>query len=244
QTYDNKNVGATHVLGASGLVVNDGFGGANYAISYVPSAATGGITAAPLTVTAQTDSRGYNGTTSSGVAPLVGALFGTDTIGTAATQVYDNKNVGATHVLGASGLVVNDGFGGANYAISYVPSAATGVITAATPTVTAQTDSRVYNGTTSSSVAPLVGALFRTDTIGTAASQTYDNKNVGATPVLGAGGLVVHDSFAGAGRERPGGERRLRRCELRDQLRAKRGDGGDHGGAAHGDGADGQPGLQ
>src|SRR5204863_204636 len=192
QSYDTKNVGTTHVLSASGLVVNDGNAGANYAISYVPSAATGTITTSQLTATAQTDSRGYNGTTSSSAAPVVTGTIPAaplpvtaqtdsrgyndttspsavparrssdlDAVGAAATQSYDTKNVGTTHVLSASGLVVNDGNAGANYAISYVPSAATGTITAAPLTVTAQTDSRGYNGTTSSSVAPVVtGTLF------------------------------------------------------------------------------------
>src|SRR5207244_8732395 len=73
-----------------------------------PPVATGVITAAPLTVTAQTDSRGYNGTLGSSVAPVVtGTLY--DAVGTAATQSYDTKHVGTTHVLGASGLVVADG---------------------------------------------------------------------------------------------------------------------------------------
>src|SRR5204863_282183 len=131
------------------------------------------------TVTAQADSRGYNGTTSSGVAPVVtGTQY--DAVGTAATQSYDNRNVGSTHVLSASGLVMNDGNSGNNYAITYPPSAATGVITAAPLTVTAQTDSRVYNGTTSSGAAPFVtGTQY--DATGTAATQSYDNKNVGST---------------------------------------------------------------
>src|SRR6185295_1430006 len=177
QTYDNKHVGTTHVLSATGLVMNDGNSGNNYSITYVPSAATGVITAAPLTVTAQTDSRVYNGTTNSAVAPVVtGTQY--DAVGTAATQAYDNKHVGATHVLGATGLVMNDGNGGNNYSIIYVPSAATGIITAAPLTVTAQSDNRVYNATTSSAIAPLVtGTQY--DTVGTAASQTYDTKNVG-----------------------------------------------------------------
>jgi hypothetical protein len=195
QTYDNKNVGTTHVLSASGLVINDGNSGNNYSITYVASPATGGITAAPLTVTAQSDSRGYNGTTSSSVAPvLTGTTY--DAVGTAATQTYDNKHVGTTHVLGASGLVMNDGNSGNNYAITYVPSAATGVITAAPLTVTAQTDSRGYNGTTASGAAPVVtGTTY--DAVGTAATQTYDNKNVGTTHVLSAGGLVMNDGNSG-----------------------------------------------
>ena len=46
-----------------------------------------------------------------------------------------------------------DGNGGANYAISYVNNSS-GVITPASLTVTAQADTRIYDGTTSSSVAP------------------------------------------------------------------------------------------
>ena len=42
-----------------------------------------------------------------------------------------------------------DGNGGANYAISYVNNSA-GVITPAALTVTAQADTRIYNGTTTS----------------------------------------------------------------------------------------------
>jgi hypothetical protein len=195
QTYDNKNVGTTHVLSASGLVINDGNGGNNYAITYMPSAATGIITAAPLSVTAQSDSRGYNGTTSSSVAPVVtGTPY--DPVGTATTQTYDNRNVGTTHVLSATGLVMNDGNSGNNYAITYVSSAATGVITGAPLTVIAQTDSRVYNGTTGSAVAPmLTGTQY--DPVGLAATQAYDNKNVSTTHVLGASGLVMNDGNSG-----------------------------------------------
>ncbi len=195
QSYDTKNVGITKTLTASGLVVSDGNSGNNYAINYVTNA-TGVITTAPLTVTAVTDSRGYNGTTSSGGAPTVGALFSGDTISTAATQSYDTKNVGITKTLTASGLVVSDGNSGNNYAMTYVPNA-TGVITAAPLTVTAVTDSRGYNGTTSSGGAPTVGALFSGDTISTAATQSYDTKNVGITKTLTASGLVVSDGNGG-----------------------------------------------
>jgi ABC-type glycerol-3-phosphate transport system substrate-binding protein len=56
-------------------------------------------------VTAQTDSRGYNGSLSSSVAPV---LSGTtyDAVGITATQTYDYRNVGTTHTLGAGGLVM------------------------------------------------------------------------------------------------------------------------------------------
>ena len=91
---------------------------------------------------------------SSSAAPVVsGTIY--DAVGTAATQTFDNRNAGIGKTLTASGLVMTDGNGGANYAISYVNNT-TGVITPAALTVTAQADSRVYDGTTSSGAAPVV----------------------------------------------------------------------------------------
>ncbi len=194
QTFDTRNAGTGKTLTASGLVLNDGNAGANYAISYVANS-TGVITPAPLTVTAQTDSRVYDGTTASSGAPLVtGATY--DAVGTAAIQAFDTRNAGSGKTLTASGLVLADGNGGANYAISYVNDSS-GVITPAALTVTAQPDSRGYNGTISSSVAPvLTGATY--DAIGTAATQSFDDRNVGTGKTLTAAGLVLNDGNGGA----------------------------------------------
>jgi len=195
QSYDTRNVGTGKTLTASGLVISDGNGGNNYDISYV-SNGTGIITIRDINVTAQTDSRVYNGTTSSAVAPVVDPLQTGDAIGTAAAQAYDNRNVGAGKTLAASGLVIDDGNSGLNYDISYI-SSSTGVISIRGINVTAQTDSRVYNGTTSSGVAPLVEPLQTGDAIGTAAAQAYDNRNVGAGKTLAASGLVISDGNGG-----------------------------------------------
>jgi filamentous hemagglutinin family protein len=194
QTFDNRNAGVGKTLAAAGLLMSDGNGGGNYAVSYV-SNTTGVITPAALTVTAQADTRGYNGTNSSSVAPVTsGTTY--DAIGTAATQTFDNRNVGNGKTLTANGLVLSDGNGGANYTISYANNTA-GVITPAAVTVTAQADTRVYNGTTSSSVAPVVSGTTY-DAIGTAATQTFDNRNAGNSKTLTAGGLVLADGNAGA----------------------------------------------
>ena len=69
-------------------------------------------------------------------------IIPTDAIGTAPTQTYDTRNVGTGKTMTAAGLVINDGNGGNNYTINYVTNT-TGVITTATVTVTAQTDSKV-----------------------------------------------------------------------------------------------------
>jgi filamentous hemagglutinin family protein len=197
-TYDTKHVGTNKPVTASGISIatqtNSGRPVYGYTSDPTASANVGEITAAPIAVTAQTDSRGYNGTTTSAVAPVVtGTLY--DAVGTAATQSFDTKHVGTGKTLTASGLVVNDGNGGSNYSISYV-SANTGQIDPALVTVTVQTDSRGYDGTTASSVAPAVtGTLY--DPVGTAATQSFDTKHAGTGKTLTASALVVNDGNGG-----------------------------------------------
>ena len=62
EVYDTKNVGTGKTLTPSGTV-NDGNGGNNYAYTFVATT-TGVITARPLTVTAVTNTKVYDGTTS------------------------------------------------------------------------------------------------------------------------------------------------------------------------------------
>ncbi len=194
QTFDNRNAGTGKTLAASGLVMADGNGGANYAVNYVNNTA-GVITPASLTVTAQADSRGYDGTTASSAGPVLsGATY--DAVGTAATQSFDNRNVGTGKILAASGLVMADANGGANYAVSYVNNNS-GVITPAALTVTAQADSRIYDGTTSSSAAPVLSGTTY-DAVGTAATQSFDNRNAGTGKTLTASGLLMADGNGGA----------------------------------------------
>ena len=88
---------------SSGYTIHDGNSGNNYTV--IPHAANGTITAAPLNIWAVTDSRQYNGTTSSSGTPTLGAgdLQTGDSV-TGRAQQFQSKNV-----LGAGGstLVVS-----------------------------------------------------------------------------------------------------------------------------------------
>jgi autotransporter-associated beta strand protein len=145
--YDTRNAGTLKTVTATGITASAINGAATvygYAVSpNTANGAIGEITAAPLMVTAQTDNRVYDGTTSSTAAPVVGALFAGDAVVTAPTQMYDNQNAGINKTLSASGLAINDGNGGNNYTITYVPNA-TGVITARGVTVTANNVAKIY----------------------------------------------------------------------------------------------------
>ncbi len=200
QVYDNKNVGTTHVLSASGLTIKDAGNvdvTANYTITYVPSPATGVINLKAVSVTAVTDTKTYDGGVTSSASPIVGTLAAGDAVLAAPTQVYDNKNIGTTHVLTASGLAIKDAGNvdvTANYTITYVPSAATGVINLKAVSVTAVTDTKTYDGGVTSSASPIVGTLATGDAVLAAPTQVYDDKNVGTTHVLSASGLTIKDA--------------------------------------------------
>ncbi len=196
ETFDNKNAGTSKVLTPTGTVINDGNGGANYAISYVTDL-TGVITTAPLTVTTQTDTKTYDGTTSSLVLPVVGTLQTGDAVTLAGIETFDNKNAGTSKVLTPSGTVINDGIGGADYSVTYVTDA-TGVITTAPLNVTAITDIKVYDGTTGSSVLPVVGTLQTGDAVTLAGILAFDTRNIGTEKVLTPSGTVINDGNGGA----------------------------------------------
>ncbi len=80
-------------------------GGNNYVVTFT-SVSTGVITAKAITVTAATDSKGYDGTTSSVGIPTItsgGLLAPGDTV--TWTQTFDNENAGTGKTLTPAGTV-------------------------------------------------------------------------------------------------------------------------------------------
>ncbi len=147
QNYLSKNV-----LGANlstldvnaGYAVNDGNSGGNYTVT--TNSATGTITAAPLAIAAQTDSKTYSGTNTSSVTPTVTTPLGAgDTVSNLA-QTFDSANAGA-RILSVSAYTINDGNSGNNY-LPPTLSTANGSISTAALSVTANNASQTYNGVT------------------------------------------------------------------------------------------------
>ena len=141
QAFQSKNVlgagGSTLVVTA--YTVNDGNGGANYTTS--TNTATGTISPALLSINAVSDSKTYDGTTSSSGVPAVVGLQTGDSV-TGKSQAFQSKNVlgagGSTLVVTA--YTVNDGNGGANYTTS--TNTATGTISPRSATWTTKSNSK------------------------------------------------------------------------------------------------------
>jgi len=193
KSFSDKHVSVGKTVTAIGITLS-GADAENYEFNGTGTG-TATISARPITVTAVTDTRTYNGTDVSTVIPAItfGALQGTDTAGF--TQTFDNKNVGTGKILTPSGSV-NDGNSGANYTVT-LTTVSTGEITKKSINVTAQTDTKVYDGTFTSSIAPVVDALETGDSVSTAPTQSYVTKDVAIGKTLTPSGLVINDSNSG-----------------------------------------------
>ena len=198
QSFASKNVlgaGLSTLNVNGGYVVSDGNSGNNYNVTL--NTASGTITAKALALNAVTDSKIYDGNTGSVATPAAVGLVGGDTV-SAFTQSFASKNVlgaGLSTLNVNSGYVVNDGNGGNNYSVAQ--NSAAGTINRASLTITAQANSKTYDGNTSSLTTPAVSGLVGGDTV-TGATQTYAARNVGNNITLTVGGgYTVNDGNAG-----------------------------------------------
>jgi hypothetical protein len=125
---------------------------------------------------------------------VTGSTF--DAVGTAATQSYNNKNAGTGKALTASGLVMNDGNGGANYSISYANNT-TSTITPRALTVSASGTNKVYDGQQSAAVT-LGDNRVGGDILSLSnSSATFSDKNVGTGKTVSVSGISVTGADAG-----------------------------------------------
>ena len=175
--------------------ISDGNGGGNYNV--LTNTASGTINKANLSVTAVSDSKTYDGTTTSaGTASAIG-LVGGDSL-SSTSQAFASKNAlgvgGSTLQVGS--FSVNDGNSGGNYNLT--TNTATGTINKANLSLNAATDSKTYDGNTSSVGVVGSSGLVGGDTV-SGASQAFASKNVLGTgaSTLQVAGYTVNDGNSG-----------------------------------------------
>ncbi len=188
-TFVNKNVGVAKAvtITAPGYTLT-GTDAPNYTLTQ--PTVTGTITAKPITVTAVTFSKIYDGTTAAtGALPTNSGLATGDTL-TTFIEAYSDKNAGTNNkTLIPSGLVT-DGNSGLNYAYTYV-NFTTGTITQKPLTVTAVANTKVYDGLLTAATLPINSGLAAGDTA-PLLIETYADKNFGVgNKTLTPSGLVT-----------------------------------------------------
>jgi hypothetical protein len=167
------------------------FNAGNYTITYNNGALT--VNPAALTLSAVTDTKTYDATTSSTASPTSSGLVGGDTV-SSLSQVFDSKNAGARTLSVSGGYVVNDGNRGANYSVTTTTAA--GTIIPAALTISAATNTKTYDATTSAVATPTVLGLQTGDTV-TGLAEAYAEKNAGTGKTLLVSGYTVNDGNSG-----------------------------------------------
>ncbi|MBS0265081.1 MAG: hypothetical protein JSS02_24330, partial [Planctomycetes bacterium] len=176
ETYVSKDVlgAGKSTLVVASYTINDGNGGKNYTV--VTKAGTGTITAAPLTISATSNTRAYDTTTSAAAVPTASGLLGTDKVSGLA-EAYTSKNVLGTgkSTLQVTAFTVQDGNNGNNYSVTTVT--ASGTVTPASLTISATANTRIYDAGTSASATPTALGFLGSDSL-SSATEAYASKDV------------------------------------------------------------------
>ncbi|MEK6751283.1 MAG: MBG domain-containing protein [Chloroflexota bacterium] len=184
-TFNNKHVGTGKTVSATGLSLSGADLG-NYTVNS-SATTTANITQRPISVTAATNTKTYDGTTNSTGTPTIttGALQGSDSA--TWTQTFDNKNVGAGKTITPAGSV-SDGNSGGNYAISFF-DVFNGEITAKTLTVTAD-DKAITVGNPDPAFTYSISGFVNPDTFITSptCSVLVAHSTAGNYPIICSGG--------------------------------------------------------
>ena len=194
ETYSNRNAGVGNKTLIPSGTVNDGNGGANYTYTYV-NFTTGTINQLALTVTAVTNTKTYDGTTSAAGVPTFAPPLGTGDAA-AFTEAYSDRKAGVGNKTLIPSGTVNDGNGGANYTYTYV-NFTTGTINQLALTVTAVTNTKTYDGNTSAAGVPTFAPPLGTgDTAAFTEAYSDGNAGVGNKTLIPSG--TVNDGNGGA----------------------------------------------
>ena len=191
--YTSRDAGTDNkTVNLNSATISDGNGGLNYIVTLAGNISST-ISKAALAINAVTDSKVYDGsTTSAGVVSFTG-LVGGDTV-SGAIQSFVSRNVlgvnGSSLLVTPASYTVSDGNAGNNYAIT--ENSATGTISKALLAINAVTDSKVYDGSTTSTGLVNVTGLVLGDTV-SGAIQSFASRNV--LGVNGSSLLVTPASY-------------------------------------------------
>jgi hypothetical protein len=196
--FADKNVGTNKPVMVTGLAL-DGTAAANYTL-VDPTNVTANVMAAGLTVNGITvASKVYDATTNAqltGTAVLSGAVSGDDvSLATNdASAAFAGPNVGTGIPVTASGYAITGADAG-NYTLTQ-PSGLTAHISAATLTITAAANIKIYDGFTSAAAIPTTSGLQGSDTV-TGLAETYDTADAGIGKTLSVNAYTVNDGNGG-----------------------------------------------
>jgi hypothetical protein len=199
--FNNARAAIGKTVSISGITLG-GTDADNYTLTTSTASTTATINPYAVTVTALSQTKAYDSTTSVASSALntgysVSSMVGGESL-SGVTLAYTNANVsrnGSGTVLSDKTIAVSAAQATAgtvlsDYAISYVNNTASTI----TPYVVSLTGGRVYDATTSVAASTLtIGTLINQETLGLAGTGTLGDKNVGQNKAVGLGTLNLTD---------------------------------------------------
>jgi len=142
--FTDKNAGiGNKTVTTSGVTVGDGVNNGNYAVSYANNT-TSTINKADLTVTATGVNKVYDGSTVAAVTYGDNRVAG-DVVGITGTATFADKNAGTGKAVGVNSISTS-GTDAGNYNLLNTTTTTTASITPKALTVTANGDTKLYDG--------------------------------------------------------------------------------------------------
>ena len=202
-TIGSKNVG-TYNVNLGSLALGDGSTGLASNYTFAGGTQTAIITKADLTISTGAVSKTYDGIVAAAGTAIVtgGAMFGSDSI-SGGSFAFADKNAGSGNkTVTTSGVSVNDGNGGGNYAISYIDNVTSSILAKAIASVGGLgAIDKVYDGTATATL-DLGGASFGDMIVGDdlsvgSATASFSDKNAGSGKTVTVSGITLAGDDAG-----------------------------------------------
>ncbi len=192
--FTDKNAGTGKTVTVTGITVNDGHGGNNYAITYADNTAST-ITPLAITVDATGASKVYDGT-NFGIVTLTGnGVLAGDAVSFTGNGLFADKNVGTGKTVTIDGITASGADAG-NYSFTALP-ATTADITPLAITVDATADDKVYDATTDATVALNTSGILAGDMVSFTGIGHFEDKNTGTGKVVTIDGITASGADAG-----------------------------------------------
>ena len=180
-----SNVGSYALTGTS-LTAKNG----NYVFVQASANSTAlTITPAPLTVTAKSDSKSYDGNAYAGGPGLtyIGFLNNDTAASLTGTANYSGTSQGATNA--GSYVLTPSGLSNSNYTINYANGTLT--VNPAVLTTTLTSSDKVYDGNTSATGSITLSGLVGSETLGVSATYNFNSKNVNTANTVTATAITL-----------------------------------------------------
>ncbi|MDO9365005.1 MAG: YDG domain-containing protein [Methylotenera sp.] len=198
-SYDDKNVGTTKTVTASGLSIDSATNGGATVYGYqltntTANANVGAITVKTLTATYTGVNRIYDRTTDATVTSSDDRISG-DILTIAETAAFTDKNVGTGKTVNVTGASLS-GTDAGNYVLAAITGTTTADITVKTLTASYSGVNRIYDGTTDATVTSSDDRISG-DILTIAETATFTDKNVSTGKTVNVAGASLSGTDAG-----------------------------------------------